>query len=68
MSAVEAMACGKPVIATNNGGFAEVVADAETGCIVPRGDVPMLVSALEGYIDDPERGTEHGSAGQGAAS
>jgi glycosyltransferase involved in cell wall biosynthesis len=64
MSAVEAMACSKPVVATDNGGLTEVVADGETGRIVPRGDVPALVSALDEYIDDPERRAEHGSAGR----
>jgi L-malate glycosyltransferase len=64
MSAVEAMACGKPVIATDNGGLAEVVADGETGRIVPRGDVSRLVSALLGYIEDPEQRARHGFAGR----
>lgn len=64
MSAVEAMACGKPVVATENGGLAEVVADGETGRIVPRGDVPALVSAIGDYLEDGERRAAHGLAGR----
>ena len=64
MSAVEAMACGKPVVATENGGLAEVVADGETGRIVSRGDVPALVSAIGAYLEDGERRAAHGAAGR----
>jgi glycosyltransferase involved in cell wall biosynthesis len=64
MSAVEAMACGKPVVATDNGGLAEVVADGETGRIVPPGDVTALASALGEYVEDADRRTAHGTAGR----
>ena len=64
MSAVEAMACAKPVVATDNGGLAEVVVDGETGRIVPRGNVPALVSAIGAYVEDPALRTAHGSAGR----
>lgn len=52
MAAVEAMACGKPVVATRNGALPEVVDDGATGRIVPPGDAQSLARALEGFIAD----------------
>ena len=43
---LEAMACGLPVVATDVGGNAQVVANASLGRIVPFGDADALVSAL----------------------
>lgn len=45
----EAMACGKPVIATRNGG-SEFVVDAETGVLVNRSDPAALAQAMEDSI------------------
>jgi glycosyltransferase involved in cell wall biosynthesis len=64
MAAVEAMACGKPVVVTDNGGLAEVVVDEETGRVVPRGDVVALTAALADYIENPERRVREGAAGR----
>ena len=50
---VEAMASGTPVVAFANSAISEVVADA--GMLVPDGDVPALVSAIRGVLDDPGR-------------
>ena len=37
-SLLDAMACGKPIVATTAGGIPEVVADGETGLLVPPRD------------------------------
>jgi UDP-glucose:tetrahydrobiopterin glucosyltransferase len=45
--AIEAMACGVPVIAYRRGGPAEIVVDGETGLLVEPDDIDGLVSAVE---------------------
>jgi len=50
---VEAMACGTPVLVADAEGPAEIVADGETGWIVPVDDVDALAAALVAAIDDP---------------
>jgi N-acetyl-alpha-D-glucosaminyl L-malate synthase BshA len=48
LSALEALASGVPVIATNVGGIPEVVTHEETGFLFPVGDVePMAAAAIE---------------------
>jgi glycosyltransferase involved in cell wall biosynthesis len=44
---LEAMACGRPVVASHVGAIASAVAPGETGVLVPPGDVVALASALE---------------------
>jgi len=50
---IEAMACGKPVIATNAGGPKEIVSE-EVGIVVPPEDVNALTEAIEFMLDHHE--------------
>jgi teichuronic acid biosynthesis glycosyltransferase TuaC len=47
---LEAMACGLPVVATDVGGNAEVVANANLGTVVPFGDQNLLAQAIADAI------------------
>jgi glycosyltransferase involved in cell wall biosynthesis len=49
---VEAMACGLPVVASRAGGMTGIVADGETGRLVPRGDAAALASAISQILLD----------------
>ncbi len=61
---IEASACGVPVIVSNVGGLPEVVADGESGLIIPR-DAPMcLARALIRLAADPTLRSRLGSAGR----
>ena len=68
MSALEAMACGIPVVATRNGAVPEVVIDGVTGTIVEPGDVDALADALVTYADAPELRRGHGEASRQRAA
>jgi glycosyltransferase involved in cell wall biosynthesis len=54
LAALEAMAHGVPVIASDIGGLAEIV-DAESGWLVPPGDPAALASAIVAAASDPDR-------------
>ena len=62
--ALEAMAHGKPVVATPVGGTGEVVVDGVTGTLVPVRDPQRLASALQALIADPGRARAFGEAGR----
>lgn len=64
MSLLEAMAHGRPVVATPVGGTPEVVADGETGLLVPPRDPAALAAALRRLVDDPELRRRLGEAGR----
>ncbi len=55
LSALEALACGVPVIATNVGGLPEVVRDNETGVLCPVGDIEAMSEAAVAILRDPAR-------------
>jgi D-inositol-3-phosphate glycosyltransferase len=55
MVALEAMACGVPVIGSRVGGLAETVQDDVTGVLVPEGDTAALAAAIAGLLPDRER-------------
>ncbi len=52
--AAEAQSAGKPVVAANISGLAEVVKDQETGLVVPIDDVGAATQALEKLIANPD--------------
>jgi alpha-maltose-1-phosphate synthase len=61
---LEAMACGTAVVGSRTGGIPEVVADGETGLLVPPGEPEPLAEALNALIRDPDRATAMGQAGR----
>lgn len=55
LSALEALACGVPVVASKAGGLAEVVIDGVTGALREVGDVPAMAQAAVEILRDRER-------------
>lgn len=61
---IEAMALGKPVVATRAGGVAEIVVHGETGILVAPASVDELASAVCRLLDDPVSAQQMGAAGR----
>jgi glycosyltransferase involved in cell wall biosynthesis len=59
---LEAMAYGKPIVATRVGGIPDVLADGTEGLIVPPGDVAALSAAVTTLVADPDRAWALGRA------
>ncbi|MDJ0974573.1 MAG: glycosyltransferase [Planctomycetota bacterium] len=55
MIVLEAMAAGRPVLATTAGGIPELVRDGQDGVLVPPGDGAALAAALADLLDDAPR-------------
>lgn len=68
MVTLEAMACGKPVVAARNGAIPELMRDGVTGILVDSGDVAALTQALLRYAQDPELRRLHGAAARKRAT
>jgi len=64
LTLLEAMASGLPVVTTRVGGNPEVVAEGETGLLVPPGDPPALADALERLWEDAAARQRLGRAGR----
>jgi glycosyltransferase involved in cell wall biosynthesis len=60
--ALEAMAAGRPVIASAVGGLPDIVQDGITGVLVPPGDVDALRATLAQLLADPDRRDQMGEA------
>ena len=52
MVALEAMACGNPVIASRVGGLATTIRDGVTGYLVPEGDARVLADRMSAILED----------------
>ena len=61
--ALEAMACRKPVVATNVGGCSEVIVQGETGFLVKWGDAPALAESVQKLLVSPALSAELGAKG-----
>ncbi|WCK04364.1 glycosyltransferase family 4 protein [Agrobacterium tumefaciens] len=61
---VEAMMCGRPVVATRGGGVTEIIRDGETGLLVPPGDASALAAALGAILYDPALAQRLGESGR----
>lgn len=62
-SLLDAMACGKPIVATTAGGIPEVVADGETGILVPPRDHGAMAAAIVRLLKDDALRQRMGQAG-----
>ncbi len=60
--ALEAQACGTPVIATKVGGLSRAVSDGRTGLLIEGHKASDWADALEALYDDPETRTDMGRA------
>jgi glycosyltransferase involved in cell wall biosynthesis len=64
---VEAMATGVPVVATAQGGPAEIVIEGVTGLLVPPRDPDAMAAAVLSLVDDPAAAARMGAAGRARA-
>ena len=67
LTVIEAMAAGRPVVATDVGGLREVLGgegDEPCGRLAPAGDAAALAAALRALADDPATAAALGSAGR----
>jgi glycosyltransferase involved in cell wall biosynthesis len=64
VSILEAMASGKPVVATRVGSVGETVIDGQTGYLVAPGDAAQLAQRIASLLQDPARAAAMGRAGR----
>ena len=67
-SILDAMACGRPVVATTAGGIPEVVRDGETGILVPPRDHEAMADAIVKLLKDEPLRRRMGAAGLSLAN
>jgi glycosyltransferase involved in cell wall biosynthesis len=65
---LEAMMAGRPAIASRIGGLPDVLADGESGYLVPPGDVTALRAAIEQLVFNPTLRQRMGQAARGRAA
>jgi glycosyltransferase involved in cell wall biosynthesis len=64
IAVLEAMAAGRPVVATAVGDLPSVVRDGEGGLIVPPGDPGALANAMSAILSEPARAAAMGARGR----
>lgn len=64
MAMLEAMSLGLPVVATDVGGASDILANGETGWLIPSGDVGALVGAIDAALSDPEQARTYATRAQ----
>ena len=67
LAALEAMACGVPVVTSNAGGLPEVVAEGEVGHLLPVGDFEGMAEAGVSILADDERHARMSAAARALA-
>jgi glycosyltransferase involved in cell wall biosynthesis len=65
---IEALAAGRPAVASSTGGIVDWLEDGVSGLCVPPGDAARLADALNELLDDPERRRAMGAAGKRAVA
>ena len=61
---LEAMACGRPIVASAIEGYMGIVKEGEQGILVPRRDAEALAKALASLVENPEYGLRLGATGR----
>jgi phosphatidyl-myo-inositol dimannoside synthase len=64
LAALEAAACGLPVIVGHSGGAPETVREADTGFLIPSGDHRLLAERLSLLLENPSLAQQMGSRGR----
>ncbi len=64
LTCLEALYYGRPVIATDSGGPAEIIDHGESGLMVPTGDVVSMYLAMEALMQDADRRERMGLVGR----
>lgn len=67
LTAAEAMMRGTAVVASRQGGIAEIVVEGDTGFLVPPGDAPALSHALLAVLRDRELAEQLGRSARDRA-
>jgi len=62
--ALEAMACGLPIVSSLSAAGGDLIVDGENGLLVPAGDVSSLVRALQALLIDSDLRIRMGKASQ----
>jgi D-inositol-3-phosphate glycosyltransferase len=63
LAALEAMACGTPVVASDVGGLSYLVRDGETGFLVPEGNAEIFAEKISLLLHDTKLRNEMGERG-----